>query len=531
MAEQHNMGPVLINVPEDLLSYMRNSCAEKASVTLIGRIQGKHPGLKALTAWARDNLHSSLLLLSLKTNNLFEVSFSTAEGRTHALTQTDLICEAANISFSSWRPHYKQTQGQLDYPVWMQVEDLCQIMREEKFLRNIGEHIGQVIAIDNSELYRAKLFGPRIRLLVKDPNNLPKTILVPMLDREGVTEYKLEYSGLPNQCGRCRSRDHQVRHCPKRELKIHRHPQPNNSQQDIAPAPPIPVGRPEAPPSEAGNEEPQQEDYEPQQEAYEPQTDEARRMASMESTDAVTKTPNLLESQPETNIPDPSLDLPPRTENSEPLPDLQPNDKNFPQLSSPGTVHKSPPRTTNSQQPSTPQTFIWRQKPPNLASSVDKGKEKCNSDSAPLTRQGYRSGRLADDFWDVLNIPGTPSSQRKKLRVIPFLTKNFTYSKFLADSSKQPSSPITVVHIAEVLAGVPWSEIRARGHIVNETAQTLHKVLIFNNQHNTPFQKWDQGHWFSQWTTTEEGENLCTVYVHIAAPENKIRIRKGRNLG
>lgn len=152
-------------------------------------------------------------------------------------------------------------------------------------------------------------------------------------------------------------------------------------------------------------------------------------------------------------------------------------------------------------------------------------------DLAPITRQGYRSGRLSDNFWDVINIPDTPPTQRKKLRVLPVITKNFTHTEFLADNSKQPHSAITVAHIAEVLAGVPWTKQRARQHIVNETAQTLQKVLIFSNQHNTPFQRWDQGLWFAQWESTEEGEHTCTLYVSIAAPETKVKIRKGRSIG
>lgn len=223
-ADQKEENTVLINVPEEILSAMRASCAEKASVSLLGRIQGKHPGLKALTAWARDTLHPTLSLLALKTNNLFEVTFSSTEGRTHALTQSDLICEAASISFSSWKPHYdaktQQEQDQLDFPIWMQVVDLCHVMRKESFLRNIGEHIGQVIAIDNLELYRAKLFGPRIRVMVKDLNKLPRNIAVPRLDKEGVVKHKIEYSGFPNQCGRCRSRDHQYRTAPRKKSKL-----------------------------------------------------------------------------------------------------------------------------------------------------------------------------------------------------------------------------------------------------------------------------------------------------------------------
>jgi hypothetical protein len=166
--------------------------------------------------------------------------------------------------------------------------------------------------------------------------------------------------------------------------------------------------------------------------------------------------------------------------------------------------------------------------------SLEKGKEKIKppgTESTPITRQGYRSGRLADDFWTVMAIPDTPLSPRKKLRIIPFLTKNFCHAEYLVDNSKTPYTTIATVHIAELLAGVPWTLPRAKLHIVNETAHALHKVLIFNNQHNTPFHKWEQGSWFSQWTMTAEGDHLCTCFVSVAVPESKIKVRKGRDFG
>jgi hypothetical protein len=137
---------LVIALPEELLRSLRKTCTNKANLTLIGRIQGKHPGLKALTAWARDTLHSSLVLLSLKPNNLFEVTFSLPEGRVHALTQTELVCASTPIFFSSWKPHFNpknpQAQEQLDFPVWVQLVDLCQILREDDtFLRTVGEKI------------------------------------------------------------------------------------------------------------------------------------------------------------------------------------------------------------------------------------------------------------------------------------------------------------------------------------------------------------------------------------------------------
>lgn len=173
-------------------------------------------------------------------------------------------------------------------------------------------------------------------------------------------------------------------------------------------------------------------------------------------------------------------------------------------------------------------------KPTSEDRSAEKGKEKMKplgTESTPITRQGYRSGRLADDFWAVMAIPDTLLSPRKKLRIIPFLTKNSNHSEYLVDNSKSPHTTIATAHIAETLAGVPWTLVRARQHIVNETTHALHKVLIFNNQNTTPFHKWEQGSWFSQWTLTTDGEHLCTCFVSVAVPESKIKVRKGRDFG
>ena len=219
---------------------------------------------------------------------------------------------------------------------------------------------------------------------------------------------------------------------------------------------------------------------------------------------------------------------------NETIPELQTNDTNFPHLKSPGAAPiSSPPHSPSTQVPGTPLTFVWRVKSTPETKPSDKGKDKLktpSSESAPITRQGYRSGRLADDFWAALNIPETPHSQKKKLKVIPFITKNHSFTEYLVDNSTQPFTSITSVHIAELLAGVPWTVPRARQHIVNEIAHALHKVLVFNNQHTTPFQAWSQGHWFSHWTRAADGDHTCTLFVSIAVPEHKIKIRKGRDL-
>lgn len=67
-------------IPEALLESLRSACAAKAKFSLLGRIQGKHLGLKALTIWARETLHPSYSLVSLKNNNLFKGYLQTTTG-------------------------------------------------------------------------------------------------------------------------------------------------------------------------------------------------------------------------------------------------------------------------------------------------------------------------------------------------------------------------------------------------------------------------------------------------------------------
>jgi hypothetical protein len=162
--------------------------------------------------------------------------------------------------------------------------------------------------------------------------------------------------------------------------------------------------------------------------------------------------------------------------------------------------------------------------------TIGKGKEKARvNESAPITRQGYRSGQLAEDFWKALGTPNTPQTHRKRLKVIPFLL-NQAQTEYLSDRKAKPCATITTVQVAELLAGIPWTTTRARLHVVNEVAQSLHKVLIFNNTSTSPFQKWTQGAWYAQWTHNLEGEHTCTLYAHITVSEQKIKIRRGKNL-
>lgn len=107
-------------------------------------------------------------------------------------------------------------------------------------------------------------------------------------------------------------------------------------------------------------------------------------------------------------------------------PNLLTDELNFPKLPSPTKQGKE---TRNDQRKETHQTetteqphFIWRSKPTTLETSQPSNAResgKCKQakilDSTPITRQGYRTSRLVEDFWVTLMTPNTPISTRKTL--------------------------------------------------------------------------------------------------------------------
>ena len=515
-----------------LFESLRNNCEYKASVALLGRVQGKHPGLKTLTAWARETLHPNLTLLSLKSNNVFEITFDSPEGRLHALKQADLTCESASIFLSSWRPHFDEKKLQdtnnLDYPVWVQIADLSQVFHTEEFLREIGEQIGQVISIDCSESYKAKLFGPRIRLMVKDLHTLPQVIVVPRLDGKGTAKYTLEFSGLPHQCGRCRSREHQVRHCPRKEHIRNRVPKTNP-----APHPPHSTPAQVQPPVDNEQQEAEKALSPTKHVAHDAPSTEPQAPASPHQMPSTTTEPSSSSVSPTT-----------QQEGSNADPGLHTNELNFPKL-------PSAKRTTTQEAElghtpnvpvnvDSPPHFVWRSKPPTIQpeetdpAEETKGKAVAKAtNSTPITRQGYKTRRLADDFWSTLNPPNARKSARKTLQVIPFLLTNHNResAEYLVDNKNAPHQPIAHVHIAELLAGLPWTESRTRQHVVNEVAQALNKVLIFTSKVPNPLQKWKHGCWFACWEGDSEGDHICTLYVIVQVQETKLKPRKGQNFG
>ena len=223
-------------------------------------------------------------------------------------------------------------------------------------------------------------------------------------------EYTLEYSGLPNQCGTCRSLEHQVCHCPKQDGKFkRREAQPNHKPvQQYRKKTKLPKeALPTAPASTS--------------------TDLPIHAHNMDNTTArgsglpvEIERPNTPTTPPFKSSP--STDTLPAT--------LQLDEIIFPRLPSPSPSPQHTPLPPIGAGPS----FVWRMKDP---ATTNKEKEKLGGlpkkgiESTPITRQGYRSGRLAEDFWTAIGMPNTPASPMKTLKVIAVVTKSIPPFNFV----------------------------------------------------------------------------------------------------
>lgn len=171
-----------------------------AKHSVIGRIHGRNPGLKSIQVWCKDNLDKTLKTINMLGRGFFEIEFTSPEGRQAALRQSFLGIDGQEISFSSWIPHFSlesiETTREVKHPIWMQLLGLNQFLRQEEFLRAVASQIGEVIHIEETESYKGKTAGPRIRTLVQDVTSLPSEVTLVGPEDTFFQQIKVVYSGI-----------------------------------------------------------------------------------------------------------------------------------------------------------------------------------------------------------------------------------------------------------------------------------------------------------------------------------------------
>ncbi|KAG0590450.1 hypothetical protein KC19_1G100600 [Ceratodon purpureus] len=203
-----------INISPETIARIKERVEFTAKHALIGQIQGANPAQRDLQHWAEDNLPRSFDRLVVKGRGFFEVQFSTEDGRTEALSKTSYKYQGRPVTFKVWTPHFKPDdevdKPQLKFPVWVQINELPMVFRTSDYLEEVVSHFAQVVMVEDSTEYRARFMGPRVRILTNNVDSLPKKITLPRWDGTGQETYVIEYSGLPEQCTRCRSFEHTV---------------------------------------------------------------------------------------------------------------------------------------------------------------------------------------------------------------------------------------------------------------------------------------------------------------------------------
>lgn len=98
-----------------------------------------------------------------------------------------------------------------------QFPDLHPILQTPDWLKRIGSLIGEVVSVEGKAKSCKRPVGPIVNILVPQTDRLPATLITPNVSCDAVPGAKIRqrilYSGLPNQCNRCRKFGHETQAC------------------------------------------------------------------------------------------------------------------------------------------------------------------------------------------------------------------------------------------------------------------------------------------------------------------------------
>lgn len=180
---------------------------------VLGVMRERSPGIRRLTIWAKTKLHHSFKCLIIRDNNYIELQFTQEEGIRQTLSTYSYRVDNRELCCNPWSPYYEEDElashKQLKTALWAQMIGLLQSLRTKEFLHQILHQTFEILLIDDGETCRAKLFGPRVRILTDNTEDLPRSVWIMRMDADSEKEYMIEYSGFSGQCSRCRSYEDQ----------------------------------------------------------------------------------------------------------------------------------------------------------------------------------------------------------------------------------------------------------------------------------------------------------------------------------
>ncbi len=209
------------DLPEELILELQGVATKKARRKVIRRILGGRASFKTLYECLKLHLPPSFVSTTLLTRGYFLILFDKEEGAIATRKLFSVEWNGLALSFSKYSPDFDASaQGSevfLTHSIKVQFPDIHEEFRNPKALELLASKVGEVLDIEPADSYIKRPVGPMVTVEVRDISKLAGFIRIPKLvEGAGTSNLVLQriiYSGLPNQCRKCRRFGNHARAC------------------------------------------------------------------------------------------------------------------------------------------------------------------------------------------------------------------------------------------------------------------------------------------------------------------------------
>jgi len=181
---------------------------------------GGRTSFKALHECLKLHLPTSFASTTLLTRGYFLILFDSEEVAIATKKLTTVNWSELSLSFSKFSPNFNASaQGAetlLTHTIKVQFPDLHEQFKNAKALTIMASKLREVLDIEAADSYIKRPAGPMVTVKVHDISRLAGFIRIPSMSEDAGTantiRHRILYSGLPNQCRKCRKFGHHAKY-------------------------------------------------------------------------------------------------------------------------------------------------------------------------------------------------------------------------------------------------------------------------------------------------------------------------------